>query len=70
MFLKCEKDKMMIATVDSIPITVAVPMTERLAVSDVGSNSSQELHFGLQNSPLKKKPSLHSKVEFMVVSLP
>ena len=36
MFLKWEKDKMMITTVVSIPMTVAVPMKARPAVSDVG----------------------------------
>ena len=48
MFLKWTKDKMMIAIVVRIPMTVAIPITTRLATSADWLNSFQELQLGLQ----------------------
>ena len=48
MFLKWTKDKMMITIVVRIPMTVAIPITTRLATSADWLNSFQELQLGLQ----------------------
>ena len=65
-FLIRTRERIIIVMVLRIPMTVDIPMIERLAVSADVLNIIQDVHLGLQTPSLRKKSSLHTMLEFVL----
>lgn len=67
-FLIQARERITIAMVLIIPVTVDIPITETLPVSADRLNIIQDEHLGLQIFPLRKKSSLHTILKFVTSS--